>query len=662
MRIKEICIKRFRGIKDQTITNIDNALVLIGKNNSGKSAILTALRLFFGNYTPKEKDFYKQCDDFEIAIQFDVDDEYLLDYFLDSKLGYAKVPSKVAEYNEVKDETVFADKTFNQYKEERDNCVERFFEDEGTRETFEPIWLKAVKKKFAIENNSLTVALSCRKNDLKPLYSINDVASKDISVLFPDVAFIDDTRYFEEEETGKTKTITSNIFGKILKSQSALTNNIQCDNCSKTDCDLRCINDINRKSPNELTIEELQKLINYKTNCSSEVVTQSISEIFQNNYQSNYKIRIKATSNIDKSFSIITKIYDPYLDAEIELSNVGAGLRSIYILSLLQSFQKINSKHTIFIIEEPELYLHPQLQKDMASTLSQISQTNQVLFTTHSPIMLREFNNSDIRKVSLDTNEYFSVIENTTIDDVLAEIGYSSQDILNTDFIVFVEGPDDKKIFELLLNKYYNIDNNRLLIVDTNSCKNIGFYATLKFLHRTTMSDQFAIIRDADTESRDKVFQKLRNQLVGNQFSEDYIDTATSNLFVTKYSSIEGYLFEPRLLVNHGIKDTVNDIYDTLKNYLVSQKESCIAYFRKHNQNEQERINNFSSNYDDKVNDVETNIDWVKTNIRGHNYFNVTESRKITYEQYINKLPKECFEDILDFFDQIDYFTDKINH
>lgn len=662
MRIKEICIKRFRGIKDQAITNIDNALVLIGKNNSGKSAILTAIRLFFGNYSPKEKDFYRQCDDFEIAIQFDVSDEYLLDYFLDSKIGYTKVPSKVAEYNEIKDETVFADKTFNQYKEERDNCVEHFFEDEETRETFEPIWLKAIKKKFAIENNSLTVVLSCRKNDLKPIYSINDVATKDISVLFPDVAFIDDTRYFEEEETGKAKTITSNIFGKILKSQSALTNNIQCDNCSRTDCDLLCINDINRKSPNELTIEELQKLINYKTNCSSEIVTQSISEIFQNNYQSNYKIRIKATSNIDKSFSIITKIYDPYLDAEIELSNVGAGLRSIYILSLLQSFQKINSKHTIFIIEEPELYLHPQLQKDMASTLSQISQTNQVLFTTHSPIMLREFNNSNIRKVSLDTNEYFSVIENTTIDDVLAEIGYSSQDILNTDFIVFVEGPDDKIIFELLLKKYYNIDNNRLLIVDTNSCKNIGFYATLKFLRRTTMSDQFAIIRDADTESRGKVFQKLRNQLAGNQFLEDYIDTATSNLFVTKYSSIEGYLFEPRLLVDHGIKGTVTEVFDTLKNYLVNQKENCIAYYIKHNQNEQERINDFSNNYDNKVNDVETNIDWVKTNIRGHNYFNVTESKRITFEQYINELPKEKFEDILNFFDHINYFTDKINH
>ena len=68
MRIIEISIKRFRGIKDQTITDIDNALVLIGKNNSGKSAILNAIRLFLGNYSPKEKDFYKQCDDFEITI------------------------------------------------------------------------------------------------------------------------------------------------------------------------------------------------------------------------------------------------------------------------------------------------------------------------------------------------------------------------------------------------------------------------------------------------------------------------------------------------------------------------------------------------------------------------------------------------------------------
>ena len=46
MKLKEIQIKGFRGIKDQTINNIENALVLIGKNNAGKSAFLTAINVF----------------------------------------------------------------------------------------------------------------------------------------------------------------------------------------------------------------------------------------------------------------------------------------------------------------------------------------------------------------------------------------------------------------------------------------------------------------------------------------------------------------------------------------------------------------------------------------------------------------------------------------
>lgn len=82
----------------------------------------------------------------------------------------------------------------------------------------------------------------------------------------------------------------------------------------------------------------------------------------------------------------------------------------------------------------------------MAKTLSEISENNQVIFTTHSPIMLREFSTPNIRKVKLDEGDYCSIAENSTIDDVLMEIGYSSLDILNTDFILFVEEPDDKTI------------------------------------------------------------------------------------------------------------------------------------------------------------------------------------------------------------------------
>ena len=47
MKLLELYIKNFRGIKEQSVTDIGDALVLIGKNNAGKSAILTAIRALY---------------------------------------------------------------------------------------------------------------------------------------------------------------------------------------------------------------------------------------------------------------------------------------------------------------------------------------------------------------------------------------------------------------------------------------------------------------------------------------------------------------------------------------------------------------------------------------------------------------------------------------
>ncbi|MFR7427690.1 MAG: ATP-dependent nuclease [Ruminococcus sp.] len=469
------------------------------------------------------------------------------------------------------------------------------------------------------------------------------------------MAFIDDSRNFLEEETGKAKTITANIFNTILKSELFSNKEIDCYNCNIDDCDGNCISKIDEKAPMDLSIEELQKLINYKTKNTSAKFTSSISERFAKNYQKGFKVNIKATSNIDKSFSILTKLFDPVLNAEVELSNVGAGVRSVYILSLLQSYQAISAKHTIFIIEEPELYLHPQLQKSMAKTLSEITENNQVIFTTHSPIMLREFSTQNIRKVKLDEERYCSIAENTTIDNVLKEIGYSSQDVLNTDFILFVEGQDDKYIVERILYKYYDIDLERLSVIDTKSCKTIGFYATLRFLEKTTMSDEFAIIRDADTKSEDMVKEILENQLNSNLDSE-FASKAIPKTHITKFSSIEGYLFSPELLVSHNIYASEDQVYERLRNGLSENKDKCLKYFRKQNENAQERIELFEGEYDSKIADAKENLDWIKTNIQGHTYFGFTESKRINYESYVEELPMVAFKNLIEFFDGIPYF------
>lgn len=661
MKIKSLTVKNFRGIQDQTIRDINNALVLIGKNNSGKSAFLTAIRAFLGDYTPQAKDFYKETDEIEISVIFEINDDYISTFFTNSKLGIQKLPSNSSDFENIKENTEFFESSFSAFKTERQDAVVNRLEDISTWERFGAIWIKAIKAKLNIENNQLTVKAVFRKDASKPKYYINNTVNADVPVLFPNVAFIDDTRYFEEEENGKAKSITSSLFAQVIKNQTLHDETfVICENCNHTDCETRCINAIRRKDPGELSIEELQKLINYKTKNSSEEITRRITESFQKNYQEGFKVNIKATSNVDKSFSLITKIYDPNLDSEIELSNVGAGVRSIYILSLLQSYQQINTNYTILLFEEPELYLHPELQKEMAKTLSQISNNSQVLFTTHSPIMLREFSNDDIRRISLD-DEYSCVASTTSIDEVLEEIGYSTQDVLNTDYIIFVEGLDDKKIISYILEKYYSIDLGSISIIDTGSCNNLSFYATLKFLEKTTIADNFIILRDADTRLDESVKNELRNQLTTSQLIGRFpVDNI--KLYITEHSSIEGFLFSPELLVSKGMFDNTDSVYLLLSEKLASYKPSCINYFRDKNSDFPDRIEEFENDYDEKVANPRENINWIKKNIKGHLYYNVTQSKRIPYKDYIEELPISAFADILRFFDGLDYFAQRKNH
>ena len=57
MRLTGIHIKSFRAIRDVTIDSVENALILVGQNNTGKSTIIDALRVAFGDIAITKKDF-----------------------------------------------------------------------------------------------------------------------------------------------------------------------------------------------------------------------------------------------------------------------------------------------------------------------------------------------------------------------------------------------------------------------------------------------------------------------------------------------------------------------------------------------------------------------------------------------------------------------------
>lgn len=59
MQIVDLRIQNFKSIRDIHIDGIENALILVGKNNTGKTAVLDAIRAVFGEYEIQEEDLYR---------------------------------------------------------------------------------------------------------------------------------------------------------------------------------------------------------------------------------------------------------------------------------------------------------------------------------------------------------------------------------------------------------------------------------------------------------------------------------------------------------------------------------------------------------------------------------------------------------------------------
>ena len=69
----------------------------------------------------------------------------------------------------------------------------------------------------------------------------------------------------------------------------------------------------------------------------------------------------------------------------ISATELGEGIQNALVLSILQAFEERRKKGAILLIEEPEMFLHPQMQRSLYRTIRRIGESNQVIYTTHSP-------------------------------------------------------------------------------------------------------------------------------------------------------------------------------------------------------------------------------------------------------------------------------------
>ena len=57
MKISYLRIRNFKSIRDLEINELENALILVGKNNTGKTNVIDAILTATGNHIPKTTEF-----------------------------------------------------------------------------------------------------------------------------------------------------------------------------------------------------------------------------------------------------------------------------------------------------------------------------------------------------------------------------------------------------------------------------------------------------------------------------------------------------------------------------------------------------------------------------------------------------------------------------
>lgn len=85
-------------------------------------------------------------------------------------------------------------------------------------------------------------------------------------------------------------------------------------------------------------------------------------------------------------------------NVKTDISEKGNGLQRAFALAIIQVYSKEQSKeqskdkNTQYLIDEPEIYLHPKAQDKLIDSLVKLSEKgSQVFITTHSPSVLRHY-------------------------------------------------------------------------------------------------------------------------------------------------------------------------------------------------------------------------------------------------------------------------------
>lgn len=266
------------------------------------------------------------------------------------------------------------------------------------------------------------------------------------------------------------------------------------------------------------------------------------------------------------------------LENILRLENLGAGILNVALFLLYIKYNIDEGK--ILLIEEPELFIFPGLQKKIRNYFLKKASKNQIFITTHSPHYIsRDFDNSAIYQIEkINNSTVVKRISDENILDVFKELDLNIYDYLLYDGILFVEGQDDLNVFQLISDEVFE---PKFKIIQCYGKKNFTYYAEAEILHLLTESGlNYLFLLDLD-RGNENIWSKIKDDEFRNILEDN-----TIKLFSYE---IENIFLQPILIIDYlftkiKIQNLVADsrwLFENFERIFLEKGENNLKYVLK---------------------------------------------------------------------------------
>lgn len=435
--ISSINISNFKSCKEVKV-NLSNYTPFVGYNNAGKSNILNSIKWFIEGGKLEPNCFNDESKPIEVVVEIEGLSEKILEG-LDSKQRASLTP----------------------YIVNGKISVKRVLE--------KPRGKKADQKYYVLDQSG------SREWKVNP----NGIEAG-IRIIFPDVIQVG---AMDNSEEDVTKFKTSNTIGKII---SLIMSPIETAHGAEIQSALESVKE-------KLHVDGKQRAEEIKM---FDTQASKILEEFFPGIAVKLHVPTPQIKDLFKTGTI--KVFEN-LDQK-DFSQLGHGTQRSIQMALLRYLSEIQQAteeektKTLLLIDEPELYLHPQAVEHLREALKKLSHEGfQVLFSTHSAQLIDESTISGavlVRK-SKEGGTFIRKTIKEAVEEVVKTLPHQAEtlfelsnasEILFCEKVLLAEGKTEKALLPFLISKYHGKTLGQLKIALINQGGSGSTYKSMKVL------------------------------------------------------------------------------------------------------------------------------------------------------------------------------------